>query len=223
MKRQDSSPGAGNRGPGCLASVVAVAGVVVLAPMAAMVRAIRSWRRGGGIRIRREHTPFADATVRIDLDLDVPPEMKESCGRSLTDAVVRIAEALRRPDDVYHLIYREHAADESTVLPVGPLLQELGERFHLVLFQEALASRTCVWLTLARDKPVVQMLDPFEYDPEGSGEPEALLARSGMRWGMASTVAADGASVLFRLALFVPEQAVGRIDALLDRLAPTGD
>lgn len=222
MNGLDSIEGPGHRGPGCLAGAVAVVGVVLLAPMAAVVQKVRSWRRGGGVRTRREQTPFADGMVRIDLDLDAPPEMTEPHSELLTDTVVRIAEALRRPDDVYHLIYREHAADETLVLPVGPLLQELGERFHLVLSQRALGSRTCVWLTLARDQRVVKLLDPFEYDPEAAGEPEALLVRSGMRWGMASTVASGGASMLFRLAFFVPEASVGRIHALLDRLDPSG-
>jgi len=222
MNGVDSSESPAHRGPGCLAGAAAVAGVVLLAPMAAVVQKVRGWRRGSGLRIQREQTSFADGMARIDLHLDVPLEMTETHGKLLTDTVVRIAEALRRPDDVYHLIYREHAAEETMVLPVGPLLQELGERFYLVLSQGALASRTCVWLTLARDQRVGKLMDPFEYDPEAAGEPEALLARSGMRWGMASTVASGGASVLFRLALFVPEESVGRIHALLDRLGPTG-
>mgnify|MGYP001827890565 FL=1 len=204
-----------------MTGLAAVAGVVVLAPMAAVVRAVRRWRRGRGVRFRRETAPFVDGMTRVDLQLDVSHETGESCARSLTDAVVRVAEALRRPDDVYHLIYREQAAEETTLMPVGPLLQELGERFHLVLSQEALASRTCVWLTLPRTQRLVEMLDPYDYDPEGAGEPESLLAGSGMRWGMASTVVHTGPSVLFRLALFVPKPSVGRVETLVDRLEPS--
>lgn len=212
--------GAHNRGPGCLTGLAAMAGVIVLAPIAAVVRAVTSWRRGRDVRFRRQRAPFINGMTRVDLDLDVPLDKTKSIRRALTDTVVRVAETLRRPDDVYHLIYREQAAAETTLMPVGPLLQELGERFHLVLSQEALSSRTCVWLNLSRTQRLVEVLDPFEYDPEGAGEPEGLLARSGMRWGMASTVVHAGPSVLYRCALFVPEPSVGRIEALLDRLDP---
>ncbi len=223
MTGANSSQGPARRGPGCLAGVAAIVGVVLLAPMAAAVRTVRGWLRGSETRIRSEHTAFANEMARVDLHLDVPPEMRESVGRSLTDIVVRVAETLRRPDDIYHLIYRERGAEETIVLPVGPLLQELGERFHLVLSQEALALTTCVWLTLARDQRVVEMLDPFDYDPESAGEPEALLTRSGMRWGMGSTVVPGPASVLFRLVLFVPESSVDLIDRLFQRLSPAGE
>ena len=210
----------GGRHPGCLATAAAMAGVAVLAPFAALVRTVRGWARGDAVRVRRERVEFGHDMDRIDLKLDLPARREIEFQRTVTDTVVRIAEALRRPGDVYHLISREPAADEATVLPVGPQLQELGERFHLVLAQEALRSRTAVWLTLGPGDRVVEMVDPFDYDPEAEDEPATLMKRSDMRWGMASSVGDRGPSVLVRLALFVPARSAAAVEVLLDRLQP---
>lgn len=212
-----SVPGSGRRS-GCLSTMGGLAGIVVLAPVALAVRTARALRRGSETRFRRGSSPFDGGLTRIDLEIDVVGAAIDAARRNLTDAVVRIAEVLQRPDDVYHLVFREGALDETTVLPVGPLLQELGERFHLAMSQTALAGRTAVWLTLGRDRRVIELLDPLSYDPETEGEPEALLARSGLRWGMASAFARSGPSTVFRVALFVPEDSVPRIDPLISRL-----
>ena len=67
---------------------------------------------------------------------------------------------------------------------MGPQLQELGDRFHLALVDGAMAGRTVVWLTLPRGRRLVGLVDPFDYDPEQPDEPESMLRRSGLRWGM---------------------------------------
>jgi hypothetical protein len=78
-----------------------------------------------------------------------------------------------------------------------------------------MAGRTAVWLTLPRSRRVVDVVDPFGYDPEAAGEPERLLAGSGMRWGMATGFAPRGPSVVFRVVLYVPTDAAETIEGLL--------
>jgi hypothetical protein len=80
-----------------------------------------------------------------------------------------------------------------------------------------MAGRTAVWLTLPRNRRVVDFVDPFGYDPEAAGEPEQLLAGSGMRWGMASGFAPRGPSVAFRLVLYVPSESAPAVEAVLEK------
>jgi hypothetical protein len=207
---------------GCLRSVAGVAGLVVLAPLALAVRRVRAWRRGSTPRVERTRgwLPIGggEPVARIDLAADVPLSADVAAfRRSLTEAVVRVAESLRRPDDLYLLISRDPAAGETEVLPIGPQVQELAERLHLLLGRGSMAGRTAVWLALARSRRIVDIVDPFRYDPEAEGEPERLLASSGMRWGMATSFAPRGASVLFRTALFVPADAAATVEALLEK------
>ena len=150
--------------------------------------------------------------------LDVPAPAEPGFRRRLTDTIVRVAEVLRRPDDVYNIIYRHPADPEPVVLPVGPLLQELGERFSLVLSQGALSGRTVVWLTLGRDRALAEVLDPVACDPEAEGEPEALLATADARWSMATEWARVGPALVVRLILVVPSDAENRVKALLRSL-----
>jgi hypothetical protein len=208
--------------PGCLRSAAGMAGLVALAPVALAVRRYRAWRRGSQLRIKRSRgrLPVVDGEpfVRFDLAADVPASAAvETFRRQLTEVVVRVAERLRRPDDVYHLLFRDPADGETVVLPIGPLVQELAERFLLVLGIRAMAGRTSVWLALASSRRVVDLVDPFSYDPEAEGEPERLLASSGMRWGMATSFAPRGASLLFRLVLYVRADAAATVEALLDK------
>jgi hypothetical protein len=198
-----------------------MAGLVALAPLALAVRRYRAWRRGSRLRIERTRGRLrvgdGEPFVWIDLNADVPTSAAvEAFRRRLTEAVVRVAESLRRPDDVYHLLSRDPAADETAVLPIGPQIQELAERLHLVLGRGSMAGRTAVWLALERSRRVVDIVDPFSYDPEADGEPERLVARSGMRWGMATSVVTRGASVLFRVVLYVPADAAPAVEKLLE-------
>ena len=207
---------------GCLRSAAGMAGLVVLAPVALAVRRYRAWRRGSQLRVERTRGRLAvgdgEPFVRIDLTADVPTSAAvEPFRRRLTEVVVRVAERLRRPDDVYHLLSRDPADGETVVLPIGPLVQELAERFFLVLGIRAMAGRTSLWLALASSRRVVDLVDPFGYDPEAEGEPERLLASSGMRWGMATSFAPRGASLLFRVVVYVPADAAATVEGLLEK------
>ena len=153
--------------------------------------------------------------IRVDLTFDVPQPAEPGFRRRLVDAVVRVAEALRMSDDVYHLAYHLPWDDEPVVMPVGPQLQELGERFSLVQSQGAMAGRTAVWLTLGRDEALSEVVDPDTYDPEADGEPEGLLTHPDVRWSMATEWARVGPSLVFRLILVVP---VDRADHVRDLL-----
>ena len=196
--------------------------LIVISPLALVIRSWRAWRRGGEVRSTLESRPFvstAGARCRIDLALDVPAPAEPGFRRRLTDAIVRIAETLRRPDDVYNVVYRHPADPEPVVLPVGPQLQELGERFSLVLSQGALEGRTVVWLTLGRDRALSEVVDPIACDPEAEGEPEALLATPDACWSMATEWARVGPSLIVRLILVAPTDAESRVKTLLGSLA----
>jgi hypothetical protein len=206
---------------GCLRSVAGMAGLVVFAPLALAVRRYRAWRRGSRLRVERSRGLLpvggGDSLARFDLAADVPTSAAVvAFRRRLTEVMVRVAECLRRPDDVYHLLSRDPVAGETMVLPIGPQVQELAERLHLVLGLGSMAGRTAVWLALERSRRVVDIVDPFSYDPEADGEPERLVARSGMRWGMATSFAPRGPSLLFRVVLFVPADAAPAVEKLLE-------
>jgi hypothetical protein len=212
---------------GCLRPAAGLVGLVVLAPFALAVRGLRAWRRGTALRVERtrDSLPVVDGPplARLDTTADVPSAAVDDFRRRLTETVVRVAEALRRPDDVYHLLARDPSAEETGVLPVGPQIQELAERLHLVLGRPPMAGRTAVWLALSRARRVVDFVDPFGYDPEAAGEPERLLAGSGMRWGMATGFAPRGPSVVFRVVLYVPTESASTVEAALEKgLSPGG-
>jgi hypothetical protein len=208
---------------GCLATSAGFLALIVISPFALVIRSWRAWRRGSEVRSTLESRPFASTAAgarrRIDLMLDVPPPAEPGFRRRLTDTIVRIAETLRRPDDVYNVVYRHPADPEPVVLPVGPQLQELGERFSLVLSQGALSGRTVVWLTLARDRALSEVVDPTASDPEAEGEPEALLATADAHWSMATEWARIGVSLVVRLIVVVPTDAENRVKTLLGSLA----
>ena len=207
---------------GCLTTAAGIVALIVVAPPALVVRWWRARRRGADVRSTLEEQPFPAAgggvLRRFDLMLDVPPPAEVGFRHRLTDVVVRVAEVLRRPDDVYHLAYRLPWESEPVVIPVGPQLQKLGERFSLVLSQGALEARTVVWLTLDRGRPLAEVVDPALYDPEAEGEPEALIARAGARWAMATEWARVGPALVIRLILYVPDDAEGTVTTLLDGL-----
>ena len=206
---------------GCLRVAGSTVALVILAPAAAVVRSWQRWRRGDEARVDW-HVTRADGTpaglARVDLSVDVPDSEHAAWRRRLTDIVVRIAETLRRDDDVYHILVRDPAEAECTAVPVGPQVQALGERFALVMGHRPLEARTAVWLTLPRSRPLASVVDPFGYDPERTGEPEGLVASAGPRWAAASTWIRRGASVRSRVLLFVPTEAVGAVERVLSLL-----
>lgn len=207
---------------GCLASAAAVIVLAVVSPMVLVVRSWRAWRRGRDIRveIRPLQPPGGPAVDRQMLDVvcDVPLTVERGFRDRLTDRVVRVAEALRSPGDAYHAVYRLPGADEAVVLPLGPHIQSLGERFRLVLDQSALAGRTAVWLTLGRDLALSGIVDPERCDPESPDERERLLATPEARWAMATSWARVGPALIVRMVLVVPEGARGRVVEVLERL-----
>jgi hypothetical protein len=208
---------------GCLAAGIGGAALAVLSPFVLVVQGWRRWRRGSEIK-KKVHTGAltnAEGTElrRIDLELDVPQPAEPGFRRDLTDTVVRVAETLRALDDVYHLIYRFPWEEEPVLIPVGPNLQELGERFSLVQSQGAMAGRTAVWLALGREHSLSEVVDPVAYDPEGDGEPEGLLTNPALRWSMATEWARLGPSLLIRMIIVVPPRLADRVTKLLDSLA----
>ena len=208
---------------GCLTTGVGAVVLAALAPFVVAVRGWKKWRRGSEIQrnidIGRMTNPAGAKLSRIDLSFDVPLPAEPGFHRRLTKAVVRVAEALRASDDVYHLVYRLPWDEEPVAMPVGPMLQELGERFALVQSQGVMAGRTAVWLTLGRDRALAEVVDPVAYDPEAAGEPDGLLAHSDLRWSVATEWARVGPSLIFRLILVAPAHAADRVKAVLDSIS----
>ena len=203
-------------GPGCLAAALASAGLVVLAPFVALVRWWRRVRRGTGavVRWRSERgTPFAV----LDVTVDVPAEAEIRARRGLVDALVRVAEHLRRPDDLYDLVWREAGETESSLVAVGPTLQGLGQRLDIALAHRGSERRTQLWLTLPRGTHLAELVDPFDFDPEAEGAAVTLLRRAAPRWAMELSFARAVPSVLYRLRLHVPAGEVRRVEEILVR------
>jgi hypothetical protein len=168
------------------------------------------------VEVRPFNTVSGDQRRWVDLTLDVPASAEPGIRRRLTEAVVRVADVLRSPDDVYNVIYSRQGDPEPVVLPVGPQLQELGERCFLVLSQSALSARTVVWLTLGGGTHLSQVVDPMTCDPGAAGEPEGLLATAEARWSMATEWARVGPSLVFRVIIVVPPGAADRVRSLLE-------
>jgi hypothetical protein len=211
---------------GCLVTGISAAVLALFSPFVLVVRGWRRWRRGTDIRLRTDVSSLANAEGtelrRIDLELDLPLPTEPGFRHRLTEAVIRVAEELRTPDDVYHLLYRLPWDDEPVVLPVGPQVQELGERFSLVQSQGAMAGRTAVWLTMGRKHALSELVDPVTYSPEAEGEPDRLLVHPSLRWSMASEWARVGPSLIIRLILVVPSEKGELVTRLYDALDGVG-
>lgn len=205
---------------GCLVTGLGAAVLALLAPFFVIHRGLRRWRRGSEIKkkIHGETLTRAEGSkiCRIDFELDVPQHLEPEFRRRLTETVIRLAEALRVSDDVYHLVYRLPWDGEPVALPVGPQLQELGERFSLVQSHGVMSGRTAVWLTLGRERPLSDVVDPVTYDPEREGEPDALLTNPALRWSMATEWARVGPSLIVRLIVVVPSDAEERVKTLFE-------
>jgi hypothetical protein len=207
----------GGRG-GCLSAAGALVTIIILSPLAVAVRFVRRLRRGETTRIRTERSDFTDRLARIDLSVDAVQSRVETTRSSATDVAVRVAESLLRADDVVHMLSRDAAAEETVIVPIGPRVHELGDRFHLALAQGSLAGRTAVWVALPRSRRVVELIDPDSYDPDAEGQLEGLMENSEIRWAVATSFASDDVSTLYRLAFFIPVDSVGTVEAILRRL-----
>jgi hypothetical protein len=208
---------------GCLATGIAAVALAVLSPLVFAVQSWKRWRRGTEIRART-HSRSLAAPARIELreinvEFDVPGVAEADFRGRLTEAVVRMADSMRAPDDVYHLVYRLPWDTEPVLLPVGPQLQELGERFSLLQSRGGMAGRTAVWLTLGREHALAEIVDPVGYDPEAAGEPEGLLTHPALRWSMATEWVRIGPSLLVRLMIVVPAHHARRVTEILDDVA----
>jgi hypothetical protein len=207
--------------PGCFRVALSGVVLVLLAPVVATLRGWQRWRRGRAPKVGWERSRLespAGELARLDLVVDVPAAEETAWRRRVVDTVVRLAEALRRDDDVYHLLYREPAEPETVAVPVGPRVQELGERMALVLGRRSLERRTAVWLTLSGERSLGAVMDPFAYDPEASGEPERLIVSTQPRWAAASSWARSPAAVRTRVLLYVPASSATVAEELLGRL-----
>lgn len=205
---------------GCLSNVFGFLSLVVLAIPVGLVRSWQSWRRGVEWRFGWTIRPAAETSgrLRVDLEADIPFRSAGDFPRRLTETVIRIAEHHRQSDDHYHLIYRDHAEPDAILLPIGPLLQELGERLILVLRQSELANRTAVWLTLPSRPAIAELVDPAAYDPDAVGEPEGLVEQTHARWAMATEWARVGPSTIYQVTLWVPENSASAVESLLARI-----
>lgn len=207
---------------GCLATGIGAVALALLSPFALIVQGWRRWRRGSEVKKKILIGALTGAAGtelrRVDLELDFPPAAEPGFRRRLTDTVIRAAETLRASDDVYHLVYRLPWDEEPILIPVGPNLQELGERFSLVQSQGAMAGRTAVWLTLGREHALSEVVDPVTYDPEADGEPEGLLSHPALRWSMATEWARVGSSLLVRMIIVVPAHHAHRVTELFEVL-----
>lgn len=210
----------GDRSPGCLRLVAAGVALAVLAPVTALVRMWRRRRRPVRFRVSvAGAVAAAPGATRLDLRAEVPSDQELAWRARLTDTVVRLAEALRSPDDVYHLLYRVPGEPEAVLVAIGPQLQELGERFSLALGQLELAGRTAVWLVLPRRCHVATVVDPFTADPEAAGEPDRLLTTPALRWGLATEWQRRDDALHLRLLADVPVDNAATARAVLARLA----
>jgi hypothetical protein len=205
---------------GCLTTGIAAVALAVLSPFVVAVQSWKRWRRGSEIIAKIHSRPLAASAKtelrEIDIEFDVPGIVEGDFRRRLTEAVVQVAEGMRTRDDVYHLVYRLPWDAEPVLFPIGPKLQELGERFSLMQSQGAMAGRTVVWLTMGREHALAEIVDPIAYDPEATGEPGNLLSHPALRWSMATEWARVGPSLLVRVIIVVPDHHARRVASLLD-------
>lgn len=202
---------------GCLAAGAGFLALVALAPLAFAIRWWRRWRRGSAIRSDLDVRRNGDR-CRVDLTLDVPDVSEPAVRRRATTQVVRIAQALHTAGDTYCAVYRLRSDPEPYLIAVGPDLQNLGDRFLLTLNQGALASRTVVWLALAPDQVLAEVVDPVGCDPEDPQQMERLLHLDAARWTMATSWARIGPSWVVRMVLIVPAAAADEVGRRLRRL-----
>lgn len=174
-------------------------------------------RRGRGQA--PEGAPGEGGWCRFELEVDAPTARTAAVRVLLTDLVVRVAESMRRSDDVYHLVCRPMGEEGVLLRPVGPQVESLGERLHSCLCQRDLDGRTQLRLTLPRGLRLAQVVAEGRDDPDLPGALEELPGRPGVRWAAACTWSAGAASVRFKAVLVVPAAARNAAAAGLERLA----
>lgn len=218
MGRIPTTDGSLWRGGGCLRVAVGSVLLVILAPPAALVRWWRRRRRGDDVRVARRDLGGTPLLV-LELRLDAPTSREVEARTALIDALVRLAEELRSPNDVYHLVFRRPAEPESDLVGIGPQPQELAQRLGIVLSHRSSAGRTQLWLTLPRSVHLAEVVDPVAFDPDRRGAPADLILEAHPRWAMISSFARIGPSVVYRLQLHLPRPAADAVGAIVDRLS----
>jgi len=153
---------------------------------------------------------------RLDWTVDVPLEEERAARRRVTGAIVRIAESIGSPGDIYHVVSRSPVESETDLRAIGPMLQALGDRLHTFLGREVLQGRTSVWPVLPRGVHLAEYVEAVRYDPDAPGEPGGLLAELPCRWAFAVAWRRERASVIYRVALWVPTEVAATVRAVLE-------
>ncbi len=198
---------------GCLRAVVSLPALIVLAPVAALVRTISRWRRGKAPRVEWRWgavtTGDGRSMARLQAGVDVPFDIDGS--RMLTEATVRLAEILGTGDEVYHMIHGEPGGDGEVALPLGPLIQALADRFYLTGRRSALEGFPVMWIALPRKVSLGEVL----HGKEDSIEAVPRMLQMPLYWGMVVIRRIGSASVRYHLDLVVPEDAVEEVERAL--------
>lgn len=203
---------------GCLRVALGSVLLLILAPLAALVRWWRRWRRGYDVRVARRDLGGVDLSG-IELTLDSPLSREVETRTALIDALVRLAEEVRRPDDVYHLVFRRPTEPEADLIAVGPQPQELAQRLGIGFSHRSSVGCTQLWLTLPRAVHLAEVVDPFAFDPERPGAPADLILEARPRWAMVTSFGRTGPSVVYRLQLLLPPSSAAVVDSIVARLA----
>ncbi|NOZ77991.1 MAG: hypothetical protein GXP48_02180 [Acidobacteria bacterium] len=200
---------------GCLRAAAGAVFLVLLAPWAALVRTVRASRRGRGCHVRwqlagasghgasrREAGAIAgDESWRLDLEIDAPLADEARVRTDLIDTLVRVAETLRRPDDVYNLVVRQRWDGEPRLIAVGPSLQRLAHRLERAFSHRDAERCTHLWLTLPVSRRLGQLVDPEGFDPEAGHALDRLIADTKPRWAAATSFGHTDVGVLYRVIL----------------------
>ena len=208
---------------GCLGAAVGAVVLVVLAPWVAAIRWWRRVRRGRKQRLSIEQSASGAGRTRFDLKLDLPAPVAPADHRRITNAVVRAAEVLATGCGSYVAFYRRGGDSEATLQAIGPRMQELGERFMLLLTQGPLNGRNVVWMALDPTTAASDVIDPLALDPEDAATLEKLVGHARARWTMACTWSHDGPSWLLQLIVVVPSSVAPQVRERLDRVGRTVD
>jgi hypothetical protein len=209
--------GSGDERSGCLRAAVAMPLLVLLAPVAAMVRSVARLRRGSAVDLGIRTAADGRVAVSLDLPWTVDPV------RPVTECVARFAEAVGRPGDVYALCWEDDGVDEAQRVAVGASIQALADRLQRSLRRSSLNGRWVVWLALPRGLHPGQVVGPTVPIPQ-DGTWNAALS-PGFRWafGLRRTDTAVARRWLFEFQGDGVSEAVVRraFEGLPERLMPT--
>ncbi len=209
--------------PGCLRTAARIGLLVVVAPWAALVHLWRRLRRGDDRSVRWTFLDVPNPACTgdewwcLDLRIDVPAVLEARTRTDLIDTLIRMAEALRCPDDLYNLVVRLRWDDEPRLAAVGRSLQQLAERLERSLSHRDAERCTHLWLTLPRSRPLGSLTDRLQFDPEKENALGLAVAATDPRWAAASSFGRFPASVVYRVIVTAPGTP-DRLVPVLERL-----